>query len=185
MLSSIDQFIMRRYRLIWKYKDIFLLNLLRPVAKLGVIADSVSIVGLLSGICSAIFLHYSKVLFVVFWLGKRSADIIDGPISKLNKAKIFRGINVDRFCDITFTIILFISTIPLVGTFLPIVAITTHVLHIKFDISGMGGESLFAPGNYAQYFFIFGFFKEGLVVQVILTTFAFIIRRIMGKEEVV
>ena len=183
MFSSIDRYIMGFYRAILRAKEAFLLKRLKNVAERGLIADLVSFSGLVSGILAAIYMHYSRGLFVIFWIGKRLADILDGPIYRLNKRRIIRGINFDAFCDILFSLILMLSAIPIVGLFWPLITAITFAIHVRFDSSGMGGRSFFAPSNWGQYLFLFGLFKEGLIIQTVFTVCAFLIRRVMGKGE--
>ncbi|MBN2016348.1 hypothetical protein JW766_05990 [Candidatus Dojkabacteria bacterium] len=158
-------------------KDRFLDQTLAPLASLKISADIISFAGLASGILAAFYLTQSLSLFFIFWLGKRIADILDGPIARLNKIKIFTKLDVDRFCDVTFSILIFLAPTPESGIWLPAITALAHFTHVIFDEPKMG-SSLFAPCNFAQFFFLFGLFKEGLTFQLLYTVVAFIYMRI-------
>lgn len=179
MIAYIDTKLIALYHSVKKYKDKILLHVLKPFAKRGVIADSVSMAGLLIGILSAISLHYSKSLFITFWSGKRITDIIDGPLSKLNKKKWFNGINADHLSDITFSFVLFLAMVPIVGIFWPTIAIITYILHLLCDFRSIG-KSIFAPkSDYAQFMFLLGMYKEGIMINISYTISAFILSRLI------
>lgn len=182
MLSKIDRFITKCHALLAKVRDKFLTKYFKALARMGVIADVVSLIGLASGMVAAIYLHYSHALFIFFWAGKKGADIIDGPISKLNNKKLFRNIDMDRFCDNLFAVILILSTIPYIGWVLPIFAVVVHLILLRFFIQWIGRSS-FVPTNWAQYFFLFRLFKAGVIAQIVLTVVSLIYRSFIAKKK--
>jgi phosphatidylglycerophosphate synthase len=180
MLGKIDKALIRCFSQSKVYKDKIFFKLTKPFADAGVSADVVSIFGLISGIASGFFLETSRVWFIVFWALKRFLDLADGPIARQNHIQVFKGVNMDNFCDIAFSLILFTATIPSIGLALPFIAVATHAIHVLFDANRMS-ISIFSPSNYAQFFFLFGAIKAGLIFQVAYTVVAFVYMRIRYK----
>ncbi len=178
MFQALNKFSLKIYLYIKKKKDRFLKSLLKPFAQMGIMADSISILGLLSGIASAISMHYSQSSFLAFWSGKRFFDMADGTMAKLNKNKIFRKIDVDSLSDILFSIVLFLATVPIVGFILPTICLILYLLHLMVDFNRVK-HSVFAPqNNYAQFLIILGLVREGVVLQILFNSVTFLLSRV-------
>lgn len=179
-INYIDGIVFPRYKRVKARRDIPLQAILRPVADWGLSADIISITGFFCGVASAVFMQYSKLFFLIFWVLKRLTDVIDGPIARLNHKKLIPQMNMDHFSDLSFSLVLLAASIPFVGPYLPLIAIMSHILHIALDSKGIG-ESLFGPSNWAQFFFIFDLFQFGLLFQIAFNVIGIVGRGIVPK----
>lgn len=180
MLQTFDKYIFGFYKQVKRGRDVPLMKLMQPFAAVGVSADAISLFGLISGIISAVYLQYSKAGFLFFWVLKRVTDIVDGPLARISSKELFPNVNMDHISDLTFSVVLLAATIPIVGPYLPMIAIVTHVIHIITDTQGIG-NSLFGPSNWAQFFFLIDLFSAGLIFQICFTILALSIRVVYRK----
>lgn len=159
----------------------------RPISilhKLGVSADHLSIFGFLLGILSLFFLNNSRILFFLLWGANRIVDCLDGPLSRLGGKKIITGCDVDKVFDFSYYFLLLIFATPSAGFTLTLVTTALSLIHIFLDHRSIG-KKILAPNNYAQYFFIFGLFKFGMLFQISFTSIAmlgFLLNLRKGKD---
>ena len=127
MLVNFNKFIIQTWKDIRIVRDKIVYKIFKPVIQIGFPADIVTFIGFIFGIVSVFFLGKSNILFSSFYILQRLADIIDGPFYRFNKVELIKGIDMDRFSDFSFAIILFIVSIQFTGPLLPILTIITYV----------------------------------------------------------
>ncbi|MFH1543622.1 MAG: hypothetical protein ABIE03_03740 [Patescibacteria group bacterium] len=171
MISTIDSFTIEQYKKLILLKDKILKKALVPLGKAGFPADLMSFMGLVCGIISAFYITKSRIVFFFLWLAKHIADILDGPLSQLNKKKIITSIDVDRFCDNAYSFILYFVLMLKVDLWLALSASLFHAMHILLNHKEIG-RSVFAPASIAQIFFVLGLFEVGLIVQILYSGFS-------------
>lgn len=183
MLQTLDKQLINIYTNIKSQKDSVFQKIFKPLGILGIPADAVSFWGLFLGTISVFFIENSHRNFIIFWIGYRLTDTIDGSIAKLNNKKILKNVNVDFLCDNIYSILLFCAAIPIVGFKLPFFTIVTYLLHIISNQS-LKGTSFFVPrSDYAQFFYIIRKYELGLIIQTILTIIFLPLGRIVYKKE--
>ncbi|MDD3647468.1 MAG: hypothetical protein PHS44_03140 [Candidatus Dojkabacteria bacterium] len=171
MISKLDNLLIKQYKKLIRFKDKILKKLLLPLGKIGFSADLLSFIGLFFGIVSAFYITESRRYFFIFWLIKHIADILDGPLSQLNNKKIIKFLDVDRFCDNTYSFILYFALMLRVNFWLALGGAGFHAMHILLNYKEIR-RSIFAPASIAQIFFVFGFYELGLVVQMFYSGFS-------------
>ena len=177
-MKRFDKFVVTKWKLVRQKREKIVYKILYPVIKINFPADVVSLVGLLLGVISIFYLGKSNIIFCLLWLSKRLFDIIDGPIARANGVKLIKFIDVDRFCDIVYNVLLFFSTIYFVGIILSLVSILLYIIHILLDYNEIGKNPIVGPSNNAIIFFVFGEIKLGLIFQIIFTLSALFYNRI-------
>jgi hypothetical protein len=183
MFTRIDDFITGIFVYLRIKRDDILFSLLGPFKKF-LVADVISFFGLILSFFAAYFLSKSILLFNIFWIGKKIADIVDGSVARMNNIHWIKKINVDSWCDILSSLILFIGTIPVVGVVFSMIVLVLHLIHVFFDSRLMGKGKLSAPSNPSYFFFFFGLIRTGMYFQIIYTIIAVLINRFwLTKRE--
>jgi len=182
MLQDLDRLIIQNYKHLKTKKDELLCTIFNHIGE-KIPADLISFLGLFLGFVSVLFLKSSHLTFMAFWIGYRIADIVDGTFSRLNDKKILRNINVDYLCDNIFSIFIFLASLPIIGTWLPVIAIITYLLHIISN-QKLKGTSFFVPrSDYAQFLFLLKQYQLGIQLQIFFTVFFMFIGEFLYKNS--
>ena len=181
MPEPIENSIYKYWVKVKKEKVRILRKPLELLISLGITANMMSIFGLIFGITSVFFLNYSRIWFAIFWLSNRIADMLDGPIAQITNKKS-SSINTDAICDFTYYSILLIAPIPITGLTLPLIALTLFFIHLALDYRDIG-KRILAPNNVAQYFYLFGLLKLGLIAQIAYSGILIILHKTSHSEK--
>lgn len=174
-LPILIKYISDGYVNIRKNKDKYVIVLVKPLIKLKVHPNFLTIMGALSAILSVYFLFSNHFLFVLFLVINFLLDILDGTVARVGKYNNPYGKYIDAISDAVFGILILIKSYLYFQNELILIPLLVYLWE-AFRIKN------WAPGFYPnifwlKFFFIFKLFKFGIIFQLGVSIFNIIMRK--------
>lgn len=155
------------------------------LVKLGLTPNKLTIVNLIIGFLSVLFLFNNQVVFACLYVMNRVLDIFDGYIARKFDLKTELGDKLDHWGDLILNILLLLKTMLVSDLFvLAFLAFLTYVgEYLVLSKQGLLHKKF--PSGIFAYIYVFGFFEFGLIYQVIyqIVSYTYFYLSIKGKHQ--
>lgn len=160
-----------------KFKDKLLLNLgltQTAIAKLNITPAFLSLLSLISGVASALFLAQTHLLFVCLYLTHMLFDGLDGFVARVTYKESAFGNLLDHGGDSIITYLFLLKSLAITDKWLVAVVASIYTCELIFVIALRLTHKKFPPVIFV-YFYMFKMYTLGLQVQIIYEIVSFIV----------